>query len=58
MLKRDYRFSGMKSNQNIPPFIRRKVVPGRGVTRVLELPPAIQFFNTFPYETWRTVYMR
>ena len=44
MLKRDYRFSGMKSNQNIPPFIRRKVVPGRGVTRVLELPAAIQFF--------------
>ena len=34
----------MKSNQNIPPFIRRKVVPGREVTRVLELPAAIQFF--------------
>ena len=44
MLKRDYRFTGMKSNQNIPPFIRRKVVPGRTVTRVLELLPAIQFF--------------
>ena len=44
MLKRDDRFSGMKSNQNNPPFIWRKVVPGRRVTRVLELPRAIQFF--------------
>ena len=44
MLKRDYRFSGMKSNQNNPPFIWRKAVPGRRVIRVLELPRAIQVF--------------
>ena len=44
MLKRDYGFSGMKTNQNNPPFIWRKAVPGRTVTRVLELPRAIQFF--------------
>ena len=44
MLKRDDGFSGMKTNQNNPPFIWRKAVPGRRVTRVLELPRAIHFF--------------
>ena len=32
MLKRDYGFSGVKTNQNNPPFIWRKVVPRRRVT--------------------------
>ena len=30
MLKRDYGFSGMKTNQNNPPFIWRKAVPVEG----------------------------
>ena len=44
MLKRDYGFSGMKTNQNNPPLIWRKALPGRRVMRVLELPRAIQVF--------------
>ena len=44
MLKRDYGFSGMKTNQHNPPFIWRKALPGRRVMRVLELPRAIQVF--------------
>ena len=48
MLKRDDGFSGMKTNQNNPPFIWRKAVPGRRVNRVLELPRAIHFFIYIP----------
>ena len=37
------------------PFIWRKVVPGRKVTRATLGEPT---FHTFPYKNWRTVYMR
>ena len=40
------------------PFIWRKVVPGKRVTLLPELPWASQLFSTFPYKTLRTVCMR
>ena len=40
------------------PFIWRKVVPGRRVTRLPESTLGEPTFHTFPYKTWRTVDMR